>query len=396
MAWLGDREFWVNLIGFASIASAAIFGLLALFTDYKKDGKITQWGRLYAGGIALSAVFAMTSAVLQKRIAAAEAAAGERAADDQRALQKAQFDTQLGHLTRLNGRMEEVSSANQRLLHDMTRSLTAQGVLLTNAQRGMLLTARLGVQERENTGRVLRSLWDESSRVTGSSISVTVAYLCRPEPGRDFPRLLAQNARAHLRVGPMAVANRLREPLNQFSTEPVLGGEGVAQFESLDQQVTVIRATVAEWGELIQVNRFGPFNAERWLGLERPENWEGRAIELIVDGFEPGLIAAAAAATPDDVEAEFAAEFARSFVIPGYWRENGELTVSVLPCPVRMAVFVNGRDVADAWGVMVQFRRGDQGRSGRVVVKFPIVESSRNVFPRFAQEPPAAATAARP
>lgn len=396
MAWLGDREFWVNLIGLASIASAAIFGLLALFTDYKKDGKITRWGRLYAGGIALSAVFAMTSAVLQKRIAADEAAAGERAARGQRALQKAQFDTQLGHLARLNGRMEEVSGANQRLLHDMTRSLTAQGVLLTNAQRGMLLTARLGVQERENTGRVLRSLWDESSRVTGGSISVTVSYVCGPQLGRDFPRLLAQNARAHLQVGPMAVANRLREPRNQFSTVPILGGEGVAELESLDQQVTVNRAVAAEWGELIQISRFGPFNSDHWLGFERPENWEGVAIELVVSGFEPGVVAAAAAATPDDVAADFAGEFPRLFVVPGYLRQNGELTISVLPCLVHMAVLVNGREVADARGVMVQFRTGDDGRSGRVVVKFPIVESSRNIFPRFVEPTAAAATAARP
>ena len=37
------------------------FGLIGLFTEYKKDGKVTLWGRLAAGGIGLSAIFAMTS-----------------------------------------------------------------------------------------------------------------------------------------------------------------------------------------------------------------------------------------------------------------------------------------------------------------------------------------------
>jgi hypothetical protein len=35
---------------------------------------------------------------------------------------------------------------------------------------------------------------------------------------------------------------------------------------------------------------------------------------------------------------------------------------------------------------MVQLTEGDEGRSGRLMVKTPIVTSSRNLFPRFAAQ----------
>jgi len=99
--------------------------------------------------------------------------------------------------------MREVSRNNIRLLGDMRRSLAAQDLLLTNARRSLLLTAGLGVQERENSARVLLGLWNESTRVTAGLIVLQITAYCGPvRADRDFPRLFTDASIAGVQMLP--------------------------------------------------------------------------------------------------------------------------------------------------------------------------------------------------
>jgi hypothetical protein len=373
MAWLGDREFWVNLIGFASIASAAIFGLLALFTDYKKDGKVTHWGRLYAGGIALSAVFAMTSAVLQKRIAADERADGEQAASDQRDLQKGQFDTQLRHLTRLNGHMERVNAASTDLLN-------AQRVLLASAQQGMLLTSRLGVQERENTGRVIQTLWYDANRIRASSLEVEVSYDCWMRGDVPQPHLFDEGDQLLLGLTPAEPLNDMHLPLTTFQGQslPIRAYTTVLtssrhefswQRRAIDASET---AAAAVWTQHTYRYSF----AGRIGDFENPDTWRGAAIEILVTAplqmpqstFEELFVGGLGGA--DALRARF----------PG---TTGVFERYLVPCHTGVYLIANGHYVAhpDSGIVLV---RNALGSGPILVLKAHAVAADVRDLPRFA------------
>jgi hypothetical protein len=378
MAWLGDKEFWVGLIGYASIVSAALFGLLALFTDYKKEGRVTRWGRLYAGGIALSAVLALTSSVLQKQISADAQAAGQRAAGEERARQKGQFDTQLEQFRGLNRQMGRVNDANNRLIASMTETLRGQATLLGHTQRGLLLTAGLGVQERQNTGRVLRGLWDESTRVRNGAVVARVTAICDPvRPGHGLPRLIPDDATAQLRVAPLAAAQALR-PFNMFADSPRL--PATLQFVSMNPRVMVRRLRQGEFEASGEAAVFESFYTDG-SAIERPEQWEGVAVELLISADPANIVAELSEAMGQPAGGREA--LAGWFEIPANIRDNPSYLIAVLPCGLEMELWVNGRRVAQSTGLLVHVREGGSGVE-YLLAKFPIVETARNVFPRFA------------
>ena len=387
MAWLGDREFWLNLIGYASIVSAAIFGLLALFTDYKKEGKITRWGRLYAGGIALSAVFAMTSSVLQKRIAADEAAAGAESARRQQERQQTQFDTQLDHLQRLNGQMAWVNENSSTILDRMTASLRTQARLLTSAQQGMLLTSRLGVQERENTGRVLRGLWDETNRISANSVVVNLTFTCMGRGPGNLPALFPQGSGvvAELILWHQGDEERI-PPRSQWvasdrfdRTKLILHApDGGVHLTSIAHQPVLQQTRTGDVAVNGQAVRFASFSGD----ISRyayPESWRDLFVELRLSVQQPGAIEQFRAFRSSLLQLDRRA-LERQHTFPDI---PSEARLTGLPCTwVSASVEINDRTVVELSGVFIAIQMNDHDDGG-IFGLFPFERVRQNVFPRY-------------
>jgi len=385
MGGTDSRELLVDLIGYASIVSAAVFGLIGLFTEYKTDGKITLWGRLAAAGIGLSAVFAMTSAVLQKQLNTEQQQNARKAAATERAHQQKQFDTQLGQLMGLNLQMAGVNRDNRALLGQMETSLEGQ-------QRSLVLTTALGAQQRASTSQVLLGLWNESTRVTPASIKLTGFVTCTAvRPGQDFPRLFRDNAIALVHAVPLAQAEPLR-PFDTFNYFVRLPADGIS-LHSYTPHVSVQRLGELRPGTGERVSEFVSFEAFTSDGAkslpERPEDWEGLALEVwIFTNSAPGIRQALDAALASPLGGK---ESLRPiFTVPPDLREDPARPISVLPCKVFMGFAVNNRIIAQGAGLFIHGRNPLAGGMN-LAAKFPIWETSRGVFPRF----PNAAVAAR-
>ena len=356
----GDvRELLVTLIGYASIVSAAMFGLLGLFTEYKKDGRITVWGRLAAGGIALSALFAMTSAVLQQQLNAEQqqTARDEAAADLKR--QEKQFNTQLGKLADLNRQLGGVNRANSLLLGRMESSLNSQRQLLGNARRNLLLTTALGAQQRQSTIRVLKSLWDDANRITGERLELLVNTTCSP----DRPALNLFN-------GGIAFV----ELLTAEEAQAELGGQvsGLAALAGLEraffsQQQEFTGSAMSD--DDFSRTRFYAFTAFFPDAVSDPETWRKSHVAIRLES----------PISPDHqiLQRTERGEVTNLRLSPHRRGEDREL----LPCDAAADLIANGRILLGA-SAPIEVVRGRDGPTLRVLFDPTIVDDE--LLPRFA------------
>lgn len=382
-------EFIVTLVGYASIVSAAVFGMIGLFAEYKVDGKTTVWGKIAAVGIALSAAFGLTSAVLQRRADSAQRELTRIAADKEREEARTQYLEQVGQLLKLNRTVTGVNETSATLLENMGLSLKAQDRmigdqrrLLASAHASMLMTSRLQTQQRKGTTSILRGLWDETNRVSGATIVAAVAYQCAVDPDKYFP-ILADEGRAELILIPMARVERERVPLARFRSDYL---EGSVDLTAIDQKTTLHRDLTGEV-TFQQISRFSPFafGAAGLQALSSPENWKGMAVELRVVGVQPELAQRLAAVAREPLRGReaLAETYDLSSGVAARLSANDNARVAVLPCKADMFFFINDRQVAQAQGLVVQLWDGPGDRIGRVVVKFPIVEVDVSDFRRF-------------
>jgi len=411
MDFLLDKEFWVELIGYASIVSVAIFGLVGALskewdrrnelkakeaaTDAAEAGETPKpasgfsWSYIAAMGIILSAVFAMTTSILKDKIAADKKEADEIAAGKERDEQNRRFAEQIARLTELNTKVQSANETSQRIMADMGRSLEAQDLLLTNARQSMLMTAGLTEQERTNTSRVLRTMWDDANRIGASSLMLWVQYRCSPvSSGESFPALLP-NASAIVYVAPAAEMARLEIAANTFATEPVLRrtASGVA-FTSADQTMRVSVDRSVDGDHVTQDSRFTNFNAPDLRGLQAPDKWRDVVVEVTLRGFQPGIVSEAARLLDEQPQRD--EELMEFFRFPAMTEEEAERIedwgASRLPCLVEMELQVNGRIVATSEGHLVQVWEWDEDVRGLAVARFYIARAIPQAFPEFARQ----------
>jgi hypothetical protein len=386
MDWLFSisNERWLDVISKASLLFAAGFGLLGLLTDYKKDGKITRWGKIAAAGIVASAVLSIAAGFFRDRMEA-EAATAAKA---QRNLEASRFDVQLGQLKNLNRTMSLVNRRNTTLLASaqgsllaQERLLTSQGALLSSARRSMLLTAGLTAQERENTGRVLRGLWDEENRVRGDTIKLDVTYDCGARDGTQFPLLLASGARAEVGLVPLTEARAAGIPFKTFDDRRILPGAIV--LTSVDQRVIVHpKGMLGAMRRQNQVSRFSAFYGPDLERLAQPEQWSDLAVEVVVTALQPrlvdemrGIVGLMTIGGKGALQESY--DVSSRVADPAY-------QVGILEaCTAHMALLVNERTLANSKGRVVQVRENASDRRGLVVVKFFITGVKGEALPRY-------------
>jgi hypothetical protein len=392
MALLDDPENLgrlIDLIGYVSIVAAAGFGLLGLFTEYKKDGRVTRWGKAAAGGIALSATLGLTSSMLQQRAEAHRSKLSRETADKERRESNNRYRKQLARLVGISDGLIATNKSNETIIQGVQRSLEAQtgvvrsqGMVLDRAQRTMLLTAGLSRQEGENTARVLRTMWDDANRIVGRSMELAIAYRCSPlKAGAAFATILGDGSSAEVRVAPRSSVSALREPLHSFRSDLILP-DSSAVFGAYDQQVTTRRTRSVDGDDLLQFSRFSGFRAGDMKGLHHPDAWRDVVVEVLVSGNQPGLAGQARAAF-DEGEVGDKAALRNRYAVPEEILANDDYEVTVLPCTATMSLLLNERSVAVAQGLVVQVNEYDEDRRGRVVVKFPVVRANADAFPKF-------------
>jgi hypothetical protein len=206
MGWIGSitDQRWSQIIATISLIATAAFGILALVTNYRQEDRITRWGKIAAGGIIGSAILSILAGILQDRIQAAS----DHAAQNDRNIQSGRFDQQIRALSSLNEETSSLNRKNVSLLDAMEQSgkvqkriISAQRILLGNAEKSMLLTTRLTGIEKSNTGVVLKSMWDESNRVEAGKASLMVNVDCDTADGQVAPAIFASGSSAVVAVG---------------------------------------------------------------------------------------------------------------------------------------------------------------------------------------------------
>jgi hypothetical protein len=375
VAWLNDKEllaFLVNLIGYASIVSAAVFGMIGLFAEYKVDGKTTVWGKVAAVGIALSAAFGLTSTVLQRRAEAAQHEDDRLAAEKERKDAQQKYDSQIAQLLRLNAQVTGVNQTSSALMQRMgasllaqQRTLSAQRLLLTSARQAMTLTSGLTAQERENTGRVLKSLWDDTNRIDGARIEIVASATCETDDG-ERGELLFDNGMA-------TVSLFTDEEAEQDARGEFTGWE---RLSVLERSLYSFQQASARLGpELGAVTRFHSFISWGPDLTSNPELWRTSHGQItIIAPVSPELRRIAAAAVAE-APAQSRPTSSPSPISRG--------SLQVVPCEASAAVVANGRMVMEAEAPVKIARDADGVET--LQVEFPLQEIEDDRLPVFAE-----------
>ena len=377
MTWL---EGLIRFLQVAAILSGAVFATLALFTEYKKDGKVTKYGRVAVVGIVLSALFSLGTQWGQSKLDSEQGQAANEKAGRQLAEEGRRFRQQMGRLNALSSNLITLGSQNLELRVRAEQSLAQLAAVQARVGESLLATRRIGAQDQRNTAQVLRTMWDDANRINASSLVVAVNYSCGPVTG-DFPRLMDDGATMVVRVARLTDRQRASLSPTGFHTSLLLGSADAATFRSADQRITVSRAPTVDGAQIDQTARFTSFQSPNLGQFSDPANWRGAVVEAIIFTYQPGLLAAAAAATPDlplGGRAEVGNHYDLSSV-----RNDGDYSLSMLDCPVQMTLVVNGRYVATAEGRIVHVIEHDEDVRGLLVVKFPVVPVDEAAFSTF-------------
>jgi hypothetical protein len=358
----------VDILTAISIIAAAGFGALALFTDYKRDGKVTYFGKIAVAGILASAVISLTVNMLQGRI---------KASADKRASER--FSAQLKTLENLSagltGIQKDVGAnlvttraaasgvdnslkATKTVQRAMVASLRLQNMLSARTERGF-------EQERANAEQVLMRMWGDANRVAPSSLEVVTAYNCGvgADPLGD---LVGGRAQAELRMDRTSTSLK-RLQAKAAGAEPddfALGSVGYETPISLFPQTIVYQ-------DAVPVTLFSRFISPNLGPFTELESWRGAAIEMVATISSGDLDTAMApfkgARGPG--AAPQAAQPVPSRASPGRWHK--------LPCSEVIVTFLaNGRQLAQGKASLYH----DSERRG-LVLRSEVVEVSELPVP---------------
>lgn len=324
---MDPRERIIDILQVASILSAGAFAALGLFTDYKKDGKVTKYGRLAVIGIVLSAFFSLGTRWLQTDLAEdqrekaksdAERLATETAR--QRGIDARNFAVQMQELQNLAQGLTDLQDGTRRLNGDMQASLRTQERIQSTVSRSLSQTVLLGREQRTSTMMTLESIWQSANRIDGNGIEMVAFYTCEAAPGRPLPDLFPNGAMASV---------RLYTP----------GGEDERELLSFRQIGSEIDT---EGEEAARVMSFERFLGPELRNLVSPDAWRGVELSVSLTSRYKGDISALAAAFGRPLRSP--AEIDRD-ESPDYAPEN---VLAVLPCESELYLIVNGHFIVEA------------------------------------------------
>lgn len=362
-------DLWVKILTVASVLSAAGFGMLGLFTDYKREGKITAFGRLAVGGIALSAALSILLGVLRDKIDAVAAAAAAARAEHERKVEQKRFAEQTNRLMGLADQMALSLGQQKQQLDRQQAQHVLQQALVARSASLMRLTSTLRDEQGADTLRMLRRMWSDANWVSPDRISVTVMFLCQVAPGRNLPSFASDDWSAGLEIladAPTDEATALIHSTRYASFAP----------RSLDPV------------SAMQLVTFSPFESLESATVERigpVEFWRDRDVSLQMIGSNPELARRVYQAADEMLPpARPASDF------EGLSGEiyDGRNAVPIETCTTQMSLKVNFRIVAESFGKIYEVLPDeaapeDDGRAGFVSVVFQPADVLPQALPSF-------------
>jgi len=402
----------VDVLQIASILSAAGFAAFALFTDFKKDGRITTHGRIAIIGIVLSALFSLGTQWGKDeidRLGKIERGAQEQVerdaelgryrdqisrfvglSNEQQGLSNRQIEA-LDLAQGLNRRMQlslstqqAVLTGNRRLSANMATSLAAQEDLRLQAELALGGINATRSQVDSGTTHTLQAMWNNANRIDPTGIQVILAYTCRAGRG-DFPPLLERRAFAQLGLRPAIAVDDsdFRESLD-FSPAFSSGATELAAFQ---RETSARRITFAGRNDLMHVTTFSLFLPGREDSnhpFRDPEAWRNAGIEVIIFArleMSPEALARR-------MQTWEAGGWLRQYSLPADQLNNPRYRVSALPCATNLTVTANGRTVISQNPQMMLISGWTNFEQPTVIVRSDPHRISSDAFPRFPTELP--------
>ncbi len=398
---LGIREeTWVDIFTAVSALSAAFFGMLALFTDFKKDGRITRYGRMAVIGIALSATISIGLTLLKSRIDLRKSADAENKARAQRADEATRFKAQEDALKSLAGQMGTA-------LTQLRSQNVLQKNLVAKTQDLFRTTQALSAKQDSSTLQVLRRMWQDTNLVTPQALAAVVQISCEFDGGGDSgseadaeswsmaTELTARRSVVRM-IGAGWTAN-LRYTTaagHRAST----GGFAVSASDPRDYPEF---ENPADPTQSVSFAFGGATMGEQLEEMAAIESWAGRDVLLTLSGPAPGLArrwaTVAKAPVPGDVAAN---------EIPALERLDeplgGRTAIAIPQCTANMAVTLHSRLIAEGTGSIFEvtpglFTHGELGAMsdeqrkdsekafpGYVMIVFEPAKVRAEAIPRFA------------
>ena len=417
----------VNVVTIVSIVAAAGFGLLGLLTSYKdKDGRITRWGRIAAGGVLLTALLSITSRTIEGRIAAikdeqARAAAeiARKEEDADRAAATDRFETQVTLVNGVLADLNKVSARTEKVQAGVNLTIDAQRRQLATAQRTSRRLAQTAAESQANADRLLRSVWDASERISGRDVTVSARIACYIAPAHPLRAELEANLDANgpalLDLGPDASISmqgrRAAAGPADCSSTPAACWNSLfvaidGKHEIVDQpRLSLVKnRTHDEDIKLTQKSEFTNYViVDETAALNRPA-WNGGTVELKLSGamspFIRKLTSAAKAerlqGQPDTIGPRRRASLESGLWAWDWRRSNSvelDFTDELLPCHADVNLNLRGRSIGVSHGRFVASLGRDDvpGFKPFVRIELPPFTIDEDAFPTYAQTLPQSA-----
>jgi hypothetical protein len=400
-----DLSSWgklVDVLQVTSILSAAAFAGLALFTEYKKKGKITRAGRWAVGGIVLSALLSLATqwgkAEIDRR--KSEKANGEQTARLNEEISR--FHQQMQGLANLSGQQQKtligngqqmlemmhlakqqqnVLAGNRLLSHNMEIALVSQENLRRQAERTRSDIESTRSRVDQAATETLETMWNNANRIEPTGIQVIFSYLCPSPPSglTDTPPLFDNGAFVEMGLRPAIGVDDhdFREPI-AFSPDLAPSSETLI---ALQREVGSRRIAFYGPNDLMRINTFSLFLPDRFSSsaFHDPEQWRNAGIEVIISA-RLEMSEAALARRARVWDAKHALEH---YSFTSEQLNNPRVRVSRLQCETHVVVKVNGRTIMDDNPQMVLISGWNHFEQPIVLVRTYPHRIPPDIFPYF-------------
>jgi hypothetical protein len=399
----------VDVLQVGSIISAAGFAAFALFTEFKKDGKITAHGRIAVIGIVLSALFSLGTQWgkaeidrLKGEVDRLKGIAQARQEQDDRNEELGRYRDQINRFVGLstqqqralylaeglNGRMrlslnrqQAVLTGNRLLSGSMATALASQENLRRQAEHSLGEIEATRSQVGQGTANTLEAMWDNANRIDPSGIQVIFGYLCPSSLGHgDTPPLFDSGAFVQIGLRPAIAVNDqdFREQI-EFSPDLAPLSESFGAFQ---RETSARRISFSGPNDLFRFATFSLFLPDRFSSnhpFRNPEHWRNAGIEVII--FARLEMSEAALAQRARVwEARGAL---RDYSFTPEQLNNPRLRVSLLHCETNLTVIVNGRTIIDDHPQMMLISGWNHFQEPTVLVRSYPRRVSPDAFPYY-------------
>lgn len=353
MDWLGLS---FNALQVASILATAGFAAFGLFNKYKDDdGRITRPGRIAVIGIALSALLSLGTQSVKAEVDRRKAKAADEKRQAELRAQAARFAQQARQLQTLDDLQRAALDGSRNLQGRVGNTLSRLQTLQGQVSDSISAIDAVGAKQDRYTGQMLRTMWYDANRISGSRLEMRVYYECRTPPGTSLPRLFPEGSYAEVYLQPRS---RGRPELSgRFALEPALD-EDNPSARATRQYFTQepVSPGQAERHSIV----FAPFEGHFSPELGNPDNWRDATLEMFVWARHPDLI--------EHLGPVFRLQQPqRQFRVPS---PVPPPTIPVpLPCEASFALVVNGRMIAYQEAAI--YTALEAGAFRRLVMKAP-------------------------